>query len=344
MRLSEVAGKVCLTFTGHDLEISGVNTLALAGPGEIAPLLSRSYLPQLASSTAGVVLCEESFAPEGRACLLSPNPKLDWARVVALFARPQGCLQGVSPQAFIHPEAMLGANVTVYPFAFVGARAQLGEGSTLFPGVYVGEDCVLGRNCILYPNVVLMAATVLGDDVMVQAGAVLGSDGYGYAQGPSGHVKIPQVGNVVIGSQVEIGANTAIDRAALDATRLGDGTKVDNLVQIAHNVQTGRHCLIIAQAGLAGSSTIGNGVVMAGQSALRDNISLGDGVQVAAQSGVGHDLPAGALVGGSPAMDIATYLKMSLTLPKLPDLARRVRRLEKALAERQDKPKESSHE
>ncbi len=344
MRLSEVAGKVGLTFSGHDLDISAVNTLALAGPAELAPLLNRKHLPELAQSQAGAVLCEEKFAPKGRACLLSTNAKLDWARVVALFARPQGCLSGVSPQAYVHPEAVLAPNVTVYPFAFVGARATLGAGTTLFPGVYVGEDCRLGQGCILYPNSVLLAATVLGDRSVIHAGAVLGSDGYGYAQSPGGHVKVPQVGVVVVGSDVEIGANTVIDRAALDATRIGDGTKIDNLVQIAHNVQIGKHCLLIAQVGIAGSAKLGNGVVMAGQSALRDNISLGDGVQVAGQSGVGADLPAGAMVGGSPAMDIATYLKMSLTLPKLPDLARRVRRLEKAQQERQDKPKENSHE
>jgi UDP-3-O-[3-hydroxymyristoyl] glucosamine N-acyltransferase len=221
----------------------------------------------------------------------------------------------------------------------------VGAGSTLFPGVYVGEDCVLGQGCTLYPNAVLMAATVLGDRAIIHAGAVLGSDGYGYAQGPAGHVKIPQVGTVVVGNDVEIGANAAIDRAALDATRVGDGTKIDNLAQIAHNVQVGRHCLIVSQAGIAGSTKLGNGVVLGGQVGLRDNISLGDGVQVAAQSGVGVDLPPGALVGGSPSMDAATYLKMSLTLPKLPELARRVRRLEKAQEERQTgSKKEDSHE
>jgi UDP-3-O-[3-hydroxymyristoyl] glucosamine N-acyltransferase len=145
MRLSEVAGKVGLTFSGHDLEIAAVNTLALAGPAELAPLLNRKHLPELAQSQAGAVLCEEKFAPKGRACLIGTNLKLDWARVVALFARPQGCLTGVSPQAFVHPEAVLAPNVTVYPFAFVGARATLGEGTTLFPGVYVGEDCRLGQ-------------------------------------------------------------------------------------------------------------------------------------------------------------------------------------------------------
>ena len=219
MRLSEVAGKVDLAFTGHDIELTGVNTLALAGPGEIAPLMSRKYLPQLATTRAGAVLCEEKHAPRGASCLVSANVKLDWARVVALFARPQGCLTGVSPQAYVHPEATLAADVTVYPFAFVGARARVGARTRLFPGSYVGEDCVLGQDCTLFPNAVLMGQTVLGDRVILQAGAVLGSDGYGYAQGPQGHVKVPQVGIVEIGDDVEIGSNTAIDRAALDATR-----------------------------------------------------------------------------------------------------------------------------
>ncbi|MGE4263091.1 MAG: UDP-3-O-(3-hydroxymyristoyl)glucosamine N-acyltransferase [Desulfovibrio sp.] len=336
MRLSEVAGKVGLTFSGHDIEVSGVNTLGKAGPGDIAPLLSRKYLPQLATTQAGAVLCEAKHAPQGANCLITENPKLDWARIVALFAKPQGCLTGISPQAFVHPDAEIGAGVTLYPFVFVGARAQVGRGATLFPGVYVGEDCVVGAGATLYPNVVLMAGTVLGEGVIIHAGAVLGSDGYGYAQGPAGHVKVPQVGNVVIGRDVEIGANTAIDRAALESTTVGDGTKIDNLVQIAHNVETGRHCLIISQVGIAGSTKLGNGVVLAGQAGLRDNITLGDGVQVAAQSGVGQDLPPGTIVGGSPSMDAATFLKVSLTLPKLPELMRRVKRLEKA-AEGQDK-------
>jgi UDP-3-O-[3-hydroxymyristoyl] glucosamine N-acyltransferase len=330
MRLSEVAGKVGLTFSGHDIDVSGVNTLAKAGPEDIAPLMNRKYLPQLANTQAGAVLCEAKHAPEGASCLISQNPKLDWARVVALFAKPQGCLSGISPQAFVHPEAAIGEGVTLYPFVFVGARAQIGAGATLFPGVYIGEDCSVGVNAMLYPNVVLMAGTILGPNAIIHAGAVLGSDGYGYAQGPAGHVKVPQVGNVVIGANVEIGANAAIDRAALESTTVGDGTKIDNLVQIAHNVEMGKHCLIISQVGIAGSTKLGNGVVLAGQAGLRDNISLGDGVQVAAQAGVGQDLPPGTIVGGSPSMDAATYLKVSLLLPKLPELMRRVKRLEKA--------------
>lgn len=330
MLLSEVAGKVGLTFSGHDLEIRGVNTLADAGEGDIAPLLSNKHLREFEGTGASAVLCDAAHAPAGRSCLLANNPKLDWARVVTLFAKPQGCLSGVSPQAFIHPEAELGEGVTVYPFAFIGARAKVGAGSAVFPGVYVGEDCAVGRKATLYPNCVLMAGTILGDGVTVHAGTVLGSDGYGYAQSPAGHVKIPQVGHVEIGDDVEIGANAAIDRAALTATRVGAGTKIDNLVQLAHNVQVGRHCLIISQVGVAGSTRLGDGVVLAGQAGLRDNITLGDGVQVAAQSGVGHDLPAGSLVGGSPSMDAATFLKVSLSLPKLPELVRRVRRLEKA--------------
>jgi UDP-3-O-[3-hydroxymyristoyl] glucosamine N-acyltransferase len=341
MRLSQVAGKVGLTFSGHDIEVRGVASLASATDVDVAPLFSRKYLPLVAQSRAGAVLCAPGDAPDGRPCLLSENPKLDWARVVTLFAKPQGCLSGVSPQAFIHPEAELADNVDVYPFAFIGARAKIGPGCRIFPGVYVGEDCTLGANATLYPNCVLMAGTLLGDNVTIHAGTVVGSDGYGYVQGPAGHVKIPQVGNVVIGRDVEIGANAALDRAALDETRIGDGTKIDNLVQIAHNVTTGKHCLIISQVGVAGSTRLGNGVVLAGQVGLRDNITLGDGVQVAAQSGVGHDLPPGSVAGGSPSMDAATYLKVSLSLPKLPELMRRVKRLEKAA---QAADKEPGHE
>lgn len=332
LRLSELAGELGLRLTGSDKEITGVATLATAGPSEASFLSNPRFAGLLKSTRAGCVLTDERHAGLVPCALVSTNVHLDWARLVRLFARPQGRFQGHSELAFIHPEALVHATATVHPFAYVGPGATIGPDCTIFPGCYVGEDCRLGANCILYPNVSLMAGTRLHDNVIVQPGAVLGGDGFGFAQGPSGHLKIPQVGRVEIEADVEIGANTAIDRASLDVTRVGQGTKIDNLVQVGHNVEIGRHCLIVSQVGIAGSTKLGDGVVLAGQVGVADNVTIGDGVKAAAQAGINRNLPPGSLVGGSPCIEHREYLKTAASLPRLPELIRRVRRLEKLLA------------
>jgi UDP-3-O-[3-hydroxymyristoyl] glucosamine N-acyltransferase len=332
IRLSELAGSLGLELRGADKTVLGVNTLEKAGPDEIAFLAGPKYASLLASPRAGAVLLDEKHAPAAACALVSANVRLDWARVVALFAEPQGSLRGVHPLAFIHSEAQVHDTATVYPFAFIGPRAVVGPGCTVFPGCYVGEDCVLAENCTLYPNVVLMAGTRLGRNVTIHPGTSIGADGYGYVQGPAGHVKVPQIGRVEIADDVEIGANTAVDRAALDVTRIGPGTKIDNLVQIGHNVQIGPHCLLVSQVGIAGSTQVGAGVVMGGQAGVADNLKVGDRAILAPKAGVGRDVPAGAAMGGAPCMDYSAYMRASLSLPRLPDLFHRVRRLEKVIA------------
>jgi UDP-3-O-[3-hydroxymyristoyl] glucosamine N-acyltransferase len=216
---------------------------------------------------------------------------------------------------------------------YIGARAVVGPEATLFPGCYVGEDSVVGGKAILYPGAVLMAGTVLGREVILQAGAVLGSDGFGFAPTPQGLVKFPQIGTTVVGDQVEIGANTTIDRAALGETKIGSGTKIDNLVQIGHNVEVGEHSILVAQVGISGSTKLGKGVVLAGQVGVSGHLTIGDGVRVAAKSGIPKDIPAGAEMGGIPAMDGPTYRRYLASAPKLPELVRKVRKLEAELAE-----------
>lgn len=330
--LSELAEKLGLKFQGEDCEIVGVNTLDKARPEELSFLVNPKYAQLLESTRAGCVLTSGPYADKVERALVSDNVYMDLAKVVNFFAEPQGCLTGVSELAYIHPDAEVDESATVYPFAFVGAGAKIGAGTTVFAGCYIGENSTIGSGGIIYPNAVIMGGLEVGDNVIIQPGAVLGGDGYGYAQTPAGHMKIPQIGNVVIGNNVEIGSNTAVDRAALDTTSIGNGTKVDNLVQIGHNVQVGEHCLVIGQVGIGGSTKVGNGVVLAGQVGVADNAEIGDGAMIGAQSGVSGKVEPGAKLAGSPVMPAGTFLKTAgVCMPKLPELFKRVKRLEKEL-------------
>ena len=207
----------------------------------------------------------------------------------------------------------------------VGERCRIGARAQIHAGVVVGDHCTIGADAILYPNVTLYPRTVLGERVIVHSGAVLGSDGFGFARDGEAHRKIPQVGWVEVEDDVEIGANTTIDRGTFGATRIGRGTKIDNLVQVAHNVQVGEHCLLVAQSGLAGSTRLGRAVTIAGQSGAAGHLSLGDGVKVGAKSAVLEDLPPGAFVIGHPAVDHRQWKRMQAALRRLPELLRRLR-------------------
>ena len=333
IKLSALAERLGLDHTGEDIEIAGVNTLDKAGPDEISFLVNPKYVSELATTRAGCVLTSGPYVDKVERALVSSNVYMDLAKVVNLFAEPQGCLSGQSELAYVHPDAKVDGTATVYPFAFIGANAVVGADTVIFPGCYVGERSTVGEKCILYPNVVVMGGLTVGDRVILQPGAVLGGDGYGYAQTPVGHMKIPQIGDVVVEDDVEVGSNSAIDRAALDSTRIGKGTKVDNLVQIGHNVQVGEHCLVIGQVGIGGSTRIGNGVVLAGQVGVADNADIGDGTMVGAQSGLAGKVEPGSKLAGSPVMPAGTFLKAAgVCLPKLPDLFKRVKKLEKELA------------
>lgn len=331
--LSSLADKLGLELVGEDREISGVNTLDKAGPHELSFLANPKYAPLLASTRAGAVLLGKEFAGRFPTVLLSGNPYFDFVRVVQMFDRPQGCMEGVAETSFVHPEADVARDCVLYPGTFVGARAVVGRGTKLFPGCYIGEDCRVGENCLLYPNVTLMAGTLVGDRVTLHAGVVLGSDGFGFALGQGGREKFPQIGRVVVEDDVEIGANSTVDRAALAETRIGAGTKIDNLVQVGHNVTIGKNCTIVALAGIAGSAKLGDNVTLAGQVGVSGHLTIGDGATVGPKSGVAKDIPAGAVVGGQPAMDRGTFMRTLAIIPKLPELARRVARLEKQLAE-----------
>ena len=331
MLLSELATQLELTLVGDDREISGVNTLADAGPTEVAFLANPKYRGQLETTRAAAVIIGPEDASEVNTALVCETPYLAFARAVQLFAVPQGSFSGQSELSFIHPEAEVHESVTIGPNVFIGAGARIEADTILFPGCYVGEECRVGTGCTLYPNVVLMAGTRIGDRVLLHAGVVLGSDGFGFAQAAHGMEKFPQIGRVVVEDDVEIGANTTIDRAALGETRIGRGTKIDNLVQLGHNVQVGADSIIIAQVGVAGSTVIGKRVILAGQVGVAGHLNIGDGCRVGAKSGIGKNLPPNTDVSGIPAMPHGTYLRASTTFPKLPEMARRIKKLEKEL-------------
>lgn len=336
--LSQLARDLGLELQGEDKQITGIGTLEKAGPGEVSFLANPKYLPQLEATRAAAVIVERRFADRVETALISDNPYRDFGRALGLFSRPQGSFDGVSDQASIHPEARLEDGVVVYPYVYVGPGVEIGAGTTLFPGCYVGERCRIGRDCRLYPNVTLMADTVLGDRVAIQAGAVLGSDGFGYAAAGEGREKIPQIGNVVVEDDVEIGAGTCIDRAALDSTVIGRGTKIDNLVQIGHNVTVGEESVIVAQVGISGSARVGRTVVLAGQSGISGHLSIGDDAVLGPQSGVAKDVPPGAVMGGSPVMERGAFMRYLTLVPKLPEMAKRLRRLERRMEDLQQAP------
>ena len=333
-KLSDIAAKLGLTL-GAGLDpnklITGVNTLEDAGPNELSFLANPKYVPFLKQSKAGGILLHPQHADGIASALVSENPYLDFARCIALFAKAEGEFEGISPLASIDASASMGTGCTVYPFVFIGPRAKIGADCKLFPGCYIGENVEIGESSVLYPNCTIMAGAKVGSHAIIHAGVVLGSDGFGFVPGANGIEKIPQIGSVRIGSNVEIGANTAIDRAALGETIVGNGTKLDNLVQIGHNVRIGQSCMLVSQVGIAGSTQIGNGVILAGQAGLSGHLRIGNGVTVGPQAGVGKNIKDGETVGGSPAMPKQDFLRSSVLLPRLPELLNRIRKLEAAI-------------
>jgi len=234
---------------------------------------------------------------------------------------------GVHPMAWVAPSAKIGADVAIYPFVYVGDEAEVGPGTTLYPGAVIGERCRLGAGVIIHPNAVLYPDVILGDRVEVHAGTVLGGDGFGYRFIDGRHVKIPQTGRVEVGDDVEIGANCTVDRATFEATRIGEGSKIDNLVMIGHNNQIGRHNLLCGQVGIAGSCKTGDYVVMAGQVGVKDKTEIGDGVKIGAQAGVHRNIASGEQVLGSPAIPVREQRRLFQMIARLPEMHKQLREL-----------------
>lgn len=333
-RLGELAAHVGGELLGDaGLLIQGLNGLAEAGPGDVSFYGNTRYRKQYEATRASAVLVGLDVpAREGFSVVRVPNPHLAFARLSQLFHPVRRPKAGVSPGAHVHPEARVHPEATVMAGAAVEAGASVGARSVLYPGVFLGEGASVGEDCTLYPNVTVREACIVGSRVILHASCVVGADGFGFAFNPEGehgpeHFKVPQAGIVRIEDDVEIGACTCIDRATLGETVVGRGTKVDNLVQIAHNVKVGPLSLLCAQAGIAGSSELGTGVILAGQVGVVGHIRVGDMARVGSQSGVAHDVEDGQTVSGSPAVPHKEWLRQSAALGQLGDLLKEVRAL-----------------
>jgi UDP-3-O-[3-hydroxymyristoyl] glucosamine N-acyltransferase len=333
-RLGELAAHVGGELAGDaGLLIHGLNGLAEAGPGDVSFYGNTRYRRQFEATRASAVLVGRDVpAREGVALIRVGNPHLAFARLLTLFEVRERPAAGIRPGAHVHPEARVHPEAVVMAGATVEKGASVGARTVLYAGAYVGEAASLGEDCTVYPNVTVRERCLVGSRVILHASCVVGADGFGFAfdaeneNGPR-HFKIPQTGIVRIEDDVEVGACTCIDRATIGETVVGQGTKLDNLVQLAHNVKVGPLTLICAQAGVSGSSEVGTGVVLAGQVGVVGHIRVGDLAKVGAQSGVAHDVEDGQVVSGTPAMPHREWLRASAAMGQLGDLLKEVRAL-----------------
>lgn len=303
-----------------------------AQPGDLTFAENVDYLARAEQSAATAVIVGAALTSQTKVLIRVKNARVAFAKALALFFPEPTFAPGAHPSAVIAGDAEVDASAHIGPNCVVGSRSKIGPRVALISGVYVADGCRLGEGAVLFPNVTLYPQTILGQRVRIHSGTVIGSDGFGYVQDAGIHLKVPQIGNVIIGDDVEIGANVTIDRGALGPTVIGKGTKIDNLVQLGHNVQIGEHCLLISQVGIAGSTKLGNYVVVAGQVGIAGHLTIGDKVTVSAQSGVMTDLAGGGIWLGSPAQPDKTAKRQLIALQRLPQLLKRVAELEKKLS------------
>ena len=332
--LDELARRLGCRLEGDGaITVTRVASLEDAGPGDLSFLSNAKYASQLATTRASAVIADDRAGQAPCAVLRTSEVYLTFARAVAVLTPPVPPIPGISPLASVDPTAVLGPDVSIGPFVSVGPGVRIGARTVLHPHVTIERGASVGDDCEFHAQASVREACVIGHRVVLQNGAVIGSDGYGFARRQDGsHEKIPQVAPVVIEDDVEVGANSTIDRPAIGETRIGAGTKIDNLVQVAHGVKIGRHALLAAQTGIAGSTVLGDGVVMAGQSGATGHIHLGAGAIVGAKSAVTKDVAAGAHVAGIPAGDVAEWRETAVLIRRLPELRRALQQLETRLA------------
>ena len=334
MKLGELATRLGAELRGDaELEVTGVKGIEEAGPTEVTFVANPRYSALARTTKAVAVLVEPDFPEIGSPTLRLKNPYLAFSRALACFYQPPAYAPGIHPTAVIDETAEIGEGAHIGAYVVVGPAVKLGAHATLLPHVVLYPGVVVGSHLFAHAHAVVREFCTLGDHVTLENGAIVGADGFGFAKNELGHwEKIPQSGPVRLGNRVDVQANACIDRATVGATVIGDGTKVDNMVQIGHGSHVGENTLLCAQVGLAGSSIVGNNVILAGQAGVAGHCTLGDGVILTAQSGVSHDVPAGKVISGSPAFDNRTWLRAVSVFQRLPEVLKRLDRAEKKIA------------
>lgn len=337
MKVHEIARFAGGTVEGDsDREISGVAALETAGPSDLVFAEGSQALDEARQSRAGCILVPSGVSLPGQTTVTVAQPKLAFIQTAGVLKPPPRQPAGMHPTAIIGPGASLGADVSIGPHAVIGPGVRVGARTGIGAGVVIGESAAIGEDCVLYPGVTIYPQARIGNRVTLHAGVVIGGDGFGYVFAEGRHLKFPQVGSVVVEDEVEIGCNSTVDRGSLGTTVIGTGTKIDNLVQIAHNVRIGKHCVIAAQTGISGSATVEDYAVLAGQVGIADHVVIEEGARVGAKAGVptGKIVRRGTTVWGIPARPLDVFKRQYAHLSRLPDLFQRVGELEERLTER----------
>ncbi|MBA3614141.1 MAG: UDP-3-O-(3-hydroxymyristoyl)glucosamine N-acyltransferase [Nitrospirales bacterium] len=328
--LQELAQAIHATIHGSpDILISGLSHLEGASSGDVSFVLKPSFQKAAHQSQAAALIVTEPIPDDPRPQLVVPNPLVAVTTLAQKYFLPPLPPRGIHPTAVSGLDVRIGPDVSIGALVTIGDRVLIGSGVTIHPGVHIGDDASIGDECILHPHVSLLTKCVIGNRVIVHSGTVIGSDGFGYVQHEGRHHKIPQLGHVIIEDDVELGANVTVDRATFGSTVIKRGTKIDNQVQIAHNVVIGEDCILVAQVGIAGSTVLGRHVMVGGQAGLVDHVTIGDQVKIAAGSGVTKDVKSGQIVGGRPAVEHGIWRRSQVIQYQLPELRKELRALQK---------------
>jgi UDP-3-O-[3-hydroxymyristoyl] glucosamine N-acyltransferase len=330
MKLSDIAKALDarLENASPETEITGVSGIEQAAGGQLTFVSNPKYNAAAKTTKASAVIVAEDFPAISTGMLRSKNPYLAWAKAIELFYHPPHYAPGIHPTAVVHPTAKVGKNAHLGPYVVIDEDAVIGDNAVLLAHVVIYRGATIGHNFFAHAHAVVREFCHLGDNVLLQNGAIVGSDGFGFAKDDAGHWhKIVQSGNVVVESNAEIQANACIDRASIGETRIGRGAKIDNMVHIGHSCTIGHDTLLCAQVGLAGTTDVGNNVILAGQVGVSGHVKIGDGAIAIAQSGIPHDVAPGAMVSGAPAIDHRLWLKCCAAYAKLPEMARTIRKL-----------------
>jgi UDP-3-O-[3-hydroxymyristoyl] glucosamine N-acyltransferase len=332
MSLADMADFLNGQVTGDpSVIISGLGTLDNAESGQITFLANAKYAAKVVTTRASAILFHTLSDTCGRNGIVVVNPYLSFTKLLTLYTNHNPVARGVMPGAHIGADVVMGEDVSIYPGTYIGDRVQIGKRVIIHANVTVYEGAVLGDDVTLHSGVSVREGCMIGNRVIIHNGTVIGGDGFGYIPDGENWFKIPQIGVVIIEDDVEIGANCTVDRAAVDVTRIGKGTKIDNLVQIAHNCQIGTNCMIVAQTGIAGSTTLGRHVILGGQVAIVDHLTIGDHAMISGQSGVFNNVEAKAVLSGTPAIPHQMRLKSAAVFPYLPEMKKKLNRLEKRM-------------